>query len=161
RAVGVYFPANGKFYTMGGRQSDTAGSDMTNPLEYTPGTNTWAVKSALFPDNQMNNMACGVLTVSATPRTYSAAASPAAATAPPRVSDDDSVGNPTAPLTSGDNWPGDSAGTILPGGFAVAGNKLYILGGFNINVASTTDIWQFDPTGAVGSKWLQRVSTPV
>ena len=40
-------------------------------------------------------------------------------------------------------------------------NKLYILGGFNINVASTNQIWQFDPTGAVGAKWLQRVNTPV
>ena len=49
-------------------------------------------------------------------------------------------------LTSGDNWPGDAAGTILPGGFAVANNKLYILGGFNINVASTNQIWEFDPT---------------
>src|SRR5205823_7511087 len=63
-------------------------------------------------------------------------------------------------LTSADNWPGDAAGTILPGGFAVASNKLYILGGFNINVASTNQIWQFDPTAAAGSKWLQRVNTP-
>src|SRR5207248_7613001 len=46
------------------------------------------------------------------------------------------------------------------GGFAVVNNKLYILGGFNINVASTNQIWQFDPTAAVGSKWLQRVNTP-
>src|SRR5262249_28787962 len=30
----------------------------------------------------------------------------------------------------------------------------------NINVASTNQIWQFDPTGAVGAKWLQRVNTP-
>ena len=52
-------------------------------------------------------------------------------------------------------------GTILPGGFAVTGNKLYILGGFNINVASTNQIWEFDPTAAVGAKWLQRVNTPV
>jgi hypothetical protein len=51
-------------------------------------------------------------------------------------------------------------GTILPGGFAVANNKLYILGGFNINVASTNQIWQFDPTAAVGSKWTQMVNTP-
>ena len=27
RAVGVYFPANGRFYAMGGRSADTAGSD--------------------------------------------------------------------------------------------------------------------------------------
>jgi len=43
----------------------------------------------------------------------------------------------------------------------VTNNKLYILGGFNINVASTNQIWQFDPTAAVGAKWLQRVNTPV
>ena len=43
----------------------------------------------------------------------------------------------------------------------MTGNKLYILGGFNINVASTNQIWQFDPTAAVGAKWLQRVNTPV
>src|SRR5207248_4568555 len=63
-------------------------------------------------------------------------------------------------LPAGDNWPGDAAGTILPGGFSVFNNKLYILGGFNINVASTNQIWQFDPTAALGSKWLQRVNAP-
>jgi hypothetical protein len=52
-------------------------------------------------------------------------------------------------------------GTILPGGFAVANNKLYILGGFNINVASTNQVWQFDPTAAVGAKWTQMTNTPV
>src|SRR5439155_7012437 len=65
-----------------------------------------------------------------------------------------------ATLTSADNWPGDAAGTILPGGFAVTNDKLYILGGFNINVASTNEIWQFDPTAAVNSKWTQEVNTP-
>ena len=64
-------------------------------------------------------------------------------------------------LTGADNWPANTAGTTLPGGFSVFNNKLYILGGFNINVASTNQIWQFDPTGAVGAKWLQRVNTPV
>jgi hypothetical protein len=59
-------------------------------------------------------------------------------------------------LTSGDDWPGNASGTILPGGFAVYNNKLYILGEFNINVSSTNQIWQFDPTAAVGPsgrKW--------
>ena len=52
-------------------------------------------------------------------------------------------------------------GTILPGGFAETGNKMYILGGFNINVASTNQIWAFDPTAGVGSKWtLAPVTTP-
>ena len=38
---------------------------------------------------------------------------------------------------------------------------MYILGGFNINVASTNQIWSFDPNAAVGSKWvLAPVTTP-
>jgi len=46
RAVGVYFPANGKFYSMGGRASDTAGNEFTHPFEYDPNTNTWTTKAA-------------------------------------------------------------------------------------------------------------------
>jgi len=48
----------------------------------------------------------------------------------------------------------------LPGGFAVANNKFYILGGFNINVASTNEIWEFDPNAASGSRWTQKTNTP-
>src|SRR6202011_786682 len=70
RAVGVYFPANGHFYAVGGRRSDLAGSDSTNPFDYNPGTNTWTTATVTFPDNQMNNMACGVLTVGGTPQIY-------------------------------------------------------------------------------------------
>src|ERR1043165_3370252 len=70
RATGVYFPANGRFYAMGGRTADTPGADMTTPYEYNPKTNTWAFKTAPFPDNQVNNMACGVLTVRGTPYIY-------------------------------------------------------------------------------------------
>src|SRR5206468_1489527 len=55
RLVGVYFQANGKFYAMGGRSSDTAGSDFTHPFEYDPVANTWTTKSATYPDNQVTN----------------------------------------------------------------------------------------------------------
>ena len=160
RAVGVYFPANGNFYTMGGRTSDTAGSDFQHALQYTPGSNSWTQRAATFPDNQMNNMACGVLTVSGTPQIYCVGGSAAGqTTATARVFSYNPVTDTAATLT-GDDWPG-AMGTILPGGFAVANNKLYILGGFNINVASTNQIWEFDPTAAVGAKWTQRVNTPV
>src|SRR5438874_6133274 len=38
---------------------------------------------------------------------------------------------------------------------------MYILGGFNIGVSSTNQIWSFDPNAAVGSKWtLAPVNTP-
>ena len=70
RAVGVFFPANGNFYTMGGRTSDTAGSDFQHALQFSPGSNSWTQRPSTFPDNPMNNMACGVLTVSGTPQIY-------------------------------------------------------------------------------------------
>ena len=162
RLVGVFFPANGKFYAMGGRSSDTAGSDFTHPFEYDTGSNTWTTKSATYPDNQVNNMACGVLTNAGTPYIYCVGGSAAGqTTATARVFFYNPVTDTITSLTASDNWPGDAAGTILPGGFAVTGNKLYTLGGFNINVASTNQIWQFDPTAGVGSKWLQEVNTPV
>ena len=70
RLVGVYFQANGKFYGMGGRSSDAAGSEFTHPFEYDPGTNSWTTKSATYPDTHVNNMACGVLADAGTPYIY-------------------------------------------------------------------------------------------
>ena len=107
RAVGVYFPANGKFYAMGGRSSDLAGSDFMHPFEYDPATNTWTTKAATYPDNQVNNMACGVLTVSGTPNIYCVGGSAAGATtATARVFFYNPVTDTITTLTSGDNWPG-------------------------------------------------------
>ena len=161
RAVGVYFPSDGNFYTMGGRTSDAVGSDFQHVLRYSPGTNSWTQMGVTLPDNTMNNMACGVLTVSGTSYIYCVGGSAAGqTTATARVFFYNPATDTVTTLTGADNWPGDAAGNILPGGFAVTGNKLYILGGFQINVASTNQIWQFDPTAAVGSKWLQRVNTP-
>ena len=160
RAVGVYFP-DGNFYTMGGRTSDAAGSDFQHVLRYSPGSNSWTLMGVTLPDNTMNNMACGALSVSGTPYIYCVGGSAAGqTTATARVFFYDPATDTATTLTSGDNWPGDAAGTILPGGFAETNNKMYILGGFNINVASTNQIWQFDPTAAVGNKWTQMVNTP-
>jgi len=162
RLVGVYFPSTNRFYAMGGRASDAVGSDFTHPFEYDPPTNTCATKAATYPDNQVNNMACGVLTVSGAPMICCVGGSAATqTTATARVFFYNPLTDVLTTLTAADNWPGDSGGTILPGGFAVTGNKLYILGGFNINVGSTSEIWQFDPTAAVGLKWTQEVNTPV
>src|SRR5213592_3961880 len=162
RIVGVFFPANGKFYGMGGRASDLADSDFMHPFEYDSNTNTWTTKAATYNESprQVNNMACGVLTESGTPYIYCVGGSAATlTTATARVFRYNPVTDTIQVLDSGDNWPGNNTGTILPGGFAVHNNKLYILGGFNINVASTNQIWQFDPTAAVGSKWTLMVNT--
>ena len=162
RAPGNYFPANGRFYSIGGRSSDTAGSDFTNPFEYNPGTNAWTTKPSVLPDNQVNNMACGVLTVSGTDQIYCVGGSAAGATtATARVFSYNPATDTFTTLAAGDNWPGDASGTVLPGGFAVAGNKLYIFGGFTIGADATAQTWQFDPTLGVGAKWLQRQDLPL
>jgi plastocyanin len=161
RAVGVYFQADGNFYTVGGRTSDAAGSDFQHVLKFDTTSNTWTQMASTLPDTQMNNMACGVLAVSGTPLIYCVGGSAAGATtATARVFTYDPATD-TPALLGSDDWPGDAAGTILPGGFAVATNKLYILGGFNINVASTNEIWEFNPNAGAGSRWTQKVNTPV
>jgi len=152
RMVGVYFPLNGKFYAVGGRSMDGVGNDFAHPFEYDPGLNTWTIKSATFPDNQVSNMACGVLTDSGTPYIYCVGGSAGGqTTASGRVFRynpiTDTIDTVAAP------WPGDSDGITLPGGFTIFNNKLYILGGFRINTATTNQIWEFTPTN---NTWVQK-----
>ena len=155
RAAGVYFPANGKFYTMGGRASDTAGNEFTHPFEYDPATNTWTTKAATYPDNLVNNMACGVLTDAGTPYIYCAGGSvvstPTVATG--RVFRYDPVTDTISPVAA--PWP--AAGTtVIPGGFTVFQNKLYILGGFDTVTGGgqgINQIWEFTPSPAA---WVQK-----
>jgi hypothetical protein len=159
RAAGVYFPANGRFYIVGGRSSDAPGSERTNPLEYDPVANSWVTRSVTYPDNHVSNMACGVLTVSGTPSIYCVGGEAAGATtATARVFSYNPVAN-TISVLGADNWPGDSNGTTLPGGSAVVNNKLYIIGGFDINSAMTRQTWVYDPNAGV--HWTQLADYPV
>ena len=104
-----------------------------HPFEYNPATNTWTTKAATYPDNQVNNMACGVLTDAGTPYIYCVGGSAAGqAAATDRVFRYNPVTDVISPVAA--PWPG-AMGTILPGGFSVFNNKLYILGGFNNPVA--------------------------
>jgi Kelch motif len=155
RAVGVYF-TDGNFYVMGGSTSDTQGSDFQHVLQFdAQSTFSWNQMNDTLPDNQMSNMACGVLNVSGTPLIYCVGGSAVGQTvAAARVFSYNPV------LNAADDWPGNP-GSVLPGGFAVANNKLYILGGFDINVASTNGIWEFDPNAAEGSRWTEKVNAPV
>lgn len=159
RATGIYFPANGRFYAMGGRMSNTPGADLTTPYEYNPKTNTWSYMTAPFPDNQVSNMACGVLSVGDTPYIYCVGGISAAGnhTATARVF----RYNPMTDTieTSGiDPWS-EKAPDTLPGGFAVFDNKLYILGGLTIANGATDRIFEFNPENAVGSQWVQKRAT--
>ena len=62
-----------------------------------------------LPDNQINNMACGVLAVSGTPYIYCVGGSAATqTTATARVFFYNPVTDRATTLTGGDNWPGDA-----------------------------------------------------
>jgi len=156
RFAGVFFPANGKFYAMGGRNSDNPGTEFTHPFEYDPGTNAWTIKSATYPDIQVNNIACGVLNESGTDYIYCVGGSDVASqTTTGRVFRYDPVTDTIS--TIGDPWPPGAATTTLPGGFTVANNNLFILGGFDIPGGNAiTDIWQFDPST---NAWEQKNAT--
>ena len=153
RAWGVFFPGNGNFYAMGGRQTDNAGSDYVNPREFNPTTNAWAVKGAAYPDLQVCNMVGGVLTIGAQNVIVTVGGSAAGATtATSEVRQYDPMTD-TLTVLSLDPWPGNVGGTVLPGGAAVVDNVLYVFGGFNIGVGMTDQIWKFDPALAAGSRW--------
>jgi len=164
RAPGNYFPANGNFYTIGGRSADTAGADFTHPFQFDPNAVAWTTKPSTIPDLKVNNMACGVMTVSGTDQIYCVGGSQSQVVGTTgRVFSYNPALDSFTTLAAADDWPGSQTGTFLPGGFAVAGNKLYIIGSFNANStppSMTNQVWQFDPTAAVGSKWLARTNYP-
>jgi Kelch motif len=159
RATGVYFPANGRFYAMGGRTSDAFGSEMTTPYEYNPKTNSWAFKTAPLPDNQVCNMACGVLNIGRTPYIYCVGGTTGggATTATNRVFRYDPVADKIETVGI-DAW-NESVPNTVPGGFAVVQNKLYILGGLSIGNEVTNRIFEFTPGNSAGSQWTQKAAT--
>ena len=158
RGFGVYFPATGRFYTIGGRNADTAGSDMLNPHIYDPVADSWSTASStIVPDNQVNNMGGGVLTVSGSPVIVVVGGSAAGATT---ASNATRYYNPVTDSwthVTTDPWP--ATADTLPGGYAVVSNKLYIFGGFTINIAMSQQIWEYDPALAAGSRWTLKTAT--
>ena len=103
----------------------------------------------------VNNMACGVLTDAGTPYIYCAGGSvvstPTVTTG--RVFRYDPVTDTISPVAA--PWP--AAGTtVIPGGFTVFQNKLYILGGFDTVTGGgqgINQIWEFTPSPA---GWVQK-----
>jgi hypothetical protein len=84
------------------------GSNFTSPFEYDPVANAWTTKAATFPDDNVNNMACGVLTVGGTPQIYCVGGSPGGGTtATARVFSYDPLTDTITALTAADDWPGN------------------------------------------------------
>jgi plastocyanin/N-acetylneuraminic acid mutarotase len=147
RFSGVFFPANGKFYAMGGRDLQTGGIEFTNPFEYDPVTNSWTTKAATYPDPFVGNTECAVANDSGTDYIYCVGGSQSStATETGRVFRYDPVADVITTVAT--NWPPGDAST-LPGGITVFNNTIYILGGYDVlNVVSTDQIWAFTPNPA-------------
>ncbi len=144
RFGGVFFPANGKFYAMGGR--DINNVEFTHPLEYDPVGNSWTTKAATYPDSFVSNTECAVANDSGTDYIYCVGGSSfATQTSTGRVFRYDPVADVITTVPS--NWPPGDA-NVLPGGIAAFNNKIYVLGGFNINTSVTDEIWEFTPNPA-------------
>jgi N-acetylneuraminic acid mutarotase len=159
RGVGVWFPPNGRFYDMGGRQSDAAGSGLLNPYEYDPTTDTWITKTATFEGQQVGNAAAAALNGPSGWRIYMVGGSAGGGTGSTDVVREYDPISDTITLLATDPWPGALGNTTLPGGFAVYNNKLYILGGFQIVPGGMVDaIWEFDPMAAAGSRWTEKTA---
>ncbi|MFL6553781.1 MAG: hypothetical protein ACJ8LV_10495, partial [Chthoniobacterales bacterium] len=142
RTVGFLFSDG--FYVLGGRSADGVGNDFTHPFEFNLVTNSWSIKSATYPDNQVSDMACGILTDSGTNYIYCVGGSAGGQiTATNRVFRYNPVTDTIETIPS--PWPGNADGITLPGGFVTFNNKLYILGGFRINTEMIDTIWEFTP----------------
>ena len=108
-----------------------------------------------IPTTMVNNIACGVLTDAGTPYIYcvggSVVSTPTVTTG--RVFRYNPVTDTISPVAA--PWP--AAGTtVIPGGFTVFQNKLYILGGFDTVTGGgqgINQIWEFTPSPAA---WVQK-----
>src|SRR5262249_6567653 len=150
RFSGVFFPANGKFYAMGGR--DVNNIEFTNPFEYDPAGNSWTTKSATYPDGFVSNTECAVANDSGTDYIYCVGGSQVSTQLETgRVFRYDPVADVITTVTS-NSPPGDAS--TLPGGITVFNNKIYILGGFDVlNAFGSDQIWEFTPNPA---GWVQK-----
>src|SRR5947208_6728801 len=152
RFSGVFFPANGKLYAMGGRDLQTGGTEFTHPFEYDPVGNSWTTKAASYPDALVSNIECAVANDSGTDFIYCVGGSQSSSqTETGRVFRYDPVADVITTLAT--DWPPGDAST-LSGGITVFNNTIYILGGFHVlNNVSTDQIWAFTPNPA---GWVQK-----
>jgi len=154
RADGAYWAANGLVYVLGGRTSDTAGTFSQVIYTYNVATNTWAQAPTMLTDMDTSNLAAAVLTGPSGQRIYAVGGTVAGGTIPSGIV---RIYDPaTGTLTTGTPWP--QTPPVVPGGWAVYNNKLYMFGGFDPATgggSQTDNIWIYDPMVGAGGTWTQ------
>ncbi len=149
---------NQKVYCMGGRISSTA--ELPDVWRYNPLTDAW-VNSGWDIVEDVSNYTANLLRDETGWSIYVVGGYDVETS-----SYVDHVQRFTPPygpieIVTSDPWPGTVGGNpSLPGGCAVAQNKLYCFGGWNSNAAPyfSAETWEYDPLRPAGSRW-QRVTT--
>jgi hypothetical protein len=160
RAGGTYFPGDGKVYVIGGRTADDPDQGNSTIYTYDPGTDTWGTATTALTDTKVSNLAVAMLNSPSGPRIYAVGGSYPSGSADLLPTNIVRVYDPVGgSLTQADNWPQTSP-LVIPGGWTVFNNKLYIFGGYDpVAVAMIPDIWEFDPMAASGSQWTHKSAT--
>ncbi|MGI8587785.1 MAG: S-layer homology domain-containing protein [Chloroflexia bacterium] len=144
RADAAYFP-NGLIYLLGGGPvNGPAGNTI---YVYNPAADSWTTAATVLTDTDTNNLAAAVMTGPSGPRVYAVGgylSSGFGASNLVRIYD------PVAgTLTNGDPWPQP----LVPGGWTVYNNKLYILGGRDNSGNAAAAIWVYNPNAPAGGQW--------
>src|SRR5262249_44864653 len=119
----------------------------------------WATASTMLTDTKTSNLAVVTMNGPSGPRIYAVGGSAPTGSPDLLPSDIVRVYDPVAgTLTNADPWPQHTP-YVIPGGWSVFNNKLYMFGGFdpfNTPTAMIPDIWEFNPMAAAGSQWTHR-----
>jgi hypothetical protein len=146
RAAGATIGNN--VYVFGGRPDGTTYAQTV--YIYNTAANTWQLSSATLPDAMTSNMGAGVLTFPEGQRVFIVGGSGTGSVLTGRTLAFNPADGTFTPKAA---WP--AAPTRLPGGWAVANNKLYVFGGFVPTPAPGVvyaETWMYDPTA---NTWTQ------
>jgi hypothetical protein len=159
RADAVYVPSTGLIYVIGGRSADTPGAFNQTIYTYNPNTNAWAIATTVLTDTKTSNLAVVLLNGPGGARIYAVGGSAPTGSPDLLPSNVVRVYDPVGgTLTSADAWPQTSP-YVIPGGWSVFNNRLYMFGGydpFNTPTTMISDIWEFDPMRPAGSMWAHK-----
>ncbi len=149
RADAAFFPSTGLVYLLGG----TTSTSQYNQIIYTynPATNVWVTAAPTLTDTDTDNLAVALLNGPSGPRIY--AVGGYLTNGYPGGSSIVRVYDPVSgALTNADPWPQP----VVPGGWSVYGNKLFIFGGRGPDGGANAGIWSFDPLAPSGSQWVHK-----
>ncbi len=146
-------------YVIGGRSADTPSTFNQTIYVYNPATDAWATASTMLTDTKTSNLAVVMLNGPNGPRIYAIGGSTPSGSPDLVPTNIVRVYDPVSgSLTNADSWPQTNP-YVIPGGWTVYNNRLYMFGGYDPAATPTamiSDIWEFNPMSPRGSQWTHK-----